>query len=73
MPRIRLLLQQWRRKKKLYQVETYGEILEFIEGRKTEPMDPYERKKKLRTGFVYKILGGFLVGGGAAALLLWIF
>ncbi|WP_051651716.1 helix-turn-helix transcriptional regulator [Proteiniclasticum ruminis] len=61
------------KEKKLYQVETYGEILEFMEGRKTEPMDPYERKKKLRTGIVYKILGGFLVGGGAAALLLWIF
>ena len=61
------------KEKKLYQVETYGEILEFMEGRKTEPMDPYERKKMLRTGIVYKILGGFLVGGGTAALLLLIF
>lgn len=61
------------REKKIHQVETYEEILEFMEGRKMDPMDPVERKKRLRKETVYKVLGGLLVGGGSAALILWIF
>ena len=61
------------REKKIHQVETYEEILEFMEGRKMDLMDPVERKKRLRKETVYKVLGGLLVGGGSAALILWIF
>lgn len=61
------------REKKIHQVETCEEILEFMEGRKIEPMDPVERKKRLRKETIYKVLGGLLVAGGSAALILWIF
>lgn len=54
-------------------METYEEILEFMEGRKMDLMDPVGRKKRLRKETVYKVLGGLLVGGGSAALILWIF
>lgn len=61
------------REKKIHQVETYEEIVAFMEGRKPESSDPLWRKKKRRTETIYKILSGILLGGGATALLLWIF
>lgn len=61
------------REKKLHQVETYQEILDFMEGRVVGTLEPAVRKRKLRIETVYKILGGLLVGGSAAALVLWIF
>lgn len=61
------------REKKFHQVETYEEIVEFMEGRRAPSMDPEDRKKKLRRETVYKVLLGLLIGGGASMLVIWIF
>lgn len=47
------------KEKKFHQMESYEEILEFMEGRKIEPMDPVEWKKRFRKETEVRFLEGF--------------